>query len=101
MLAVCSVRTNVGETAFTLIPYLAHSVACWRVRALIAPLAATYAEYPALRASCPRTEPRLRMHPPLPALIIARTAAWDGSSVVRRLRSTMRSHSDSGYSSAG
>ena len=37
----CGVRTNVGEIALTRMPCLAHSVACWRVRASMAPLAAT------------------------------------------------------------
>src|SRR5205085_3205257 len=40
-LSTCGVRTKVGEIALTVMPCFAHSVACWRVSAFIAPLAAT------------------------------------------------------------
>src|SRR5215204_1384547 len=42
--ATWGVSTKVGMIALTRIPWGAHSVAHWRVRELIAPLAATYAE---------------------------------------------------------
>ncbi len=51
--------------------------------------------------SWPRTEEMCSTRPPFPPSIIARTAAWVGSSAERRLRSSIRSHSASGYSSAG
>ena len=41
VLNISSVRTKVGEMALTRMPCLAHSVACCRVRASNAPLAAT------------------------------------------------------------
>jgi hypothetical protein len=40
-MATCGVSTKVGEMAFTLIPWGAHSVAHWRVSELMAPFAAT------------------------------------------------------------
>ena len=40
-MATWGVSTNVGEMALTLMPWLAHSVAHWRVSELMAPLAAT------------------------------------------------------------
>src|SRR5258708_17999740 len=55
-LATCGVSTNVGEIALTVMPCFAHSVAHWRVRALMAPLAATYAEEPELIPSWPPTD---------------------------------------------
>ena len=40
-IATWGVSTNVGAMALTVIPCFAHSVAHWRVRELMAPLAAT------------------------------------------------------------
>src|SRR2546425_8987591 len=62
--ATCGVSTNVGEIALTVMPYFAHSVAHWRVRALIAPLAATYAEEPASIPSWAPTDETVKTPPP-------------------------------------
>src|SRR6185312_15851259 len=90
--ATWGVSTNVGMMALQRMPKRAHSVAHWRVSELIAPLAATYAEYPALMPRLARTEEMLSTAPRVSAAIIARTAGWVGTIVLRRLSSMIQSH---------
>src|SRR5919202_3981539 len=74
MLRVGSVSTNVGPTAFTVIPYCASSIASTFVRSTTPPLLAPYAD----RSSMPTTptcEAMLIMRPPSPRATMCRAAA--------------------------